>query len=123
MSDTFAAGDVLQVGCLDPQGRNPKLRPVVVFQVGGDGSAQCVAVSGEYGHPLPPTEVRLPHASSPRARCSTGLTKPCAAVCTWRLTVPLAGPASRLGAVPSRHLLAILTAVEAVAGHTPPPAE
>ena len=84
---TPLAGAIIFAPCLDPRGRNLKTRPLLVVAdaVAGD-PVRCVAISGEFGDPLPPTQVRLPHAN-PGVKCHTGLNKPCAVICTWLILI------------------------------------
>jgi mRNA-degrading endonuclease toxin of MazEF toxin-antitoxin module len=111
----FPRGTVIYASqILDPQGRNPKDRPVVLINdfAHGDVAAFGVAISGEYDHPLPPSCIPIPFGR--HTRCKTGLKKPSVAVCTWIVAIPLEDLQNRIGIVPPVELLQILTQVQLV---------
>lgn len=70
---------------LDPAGRNPKRRGVVVLRhetrATGEVDVFGVAVTGTFPKPLPADHVALPWHRDRRVR--TLLDKPSAAVCSW----------------------------------------
>jgi hypothetical protein len=77
---------------LDPAGRNPKRRGIVVLRhqtlATGEVEVRGVAVTGTFPKPLPLDHVKLPWHRNRRVR--TLLDKESAAVCSWvvRLTFP-----------------------------------
>lgn len=77
---TLERGRIIRVEVNDPQGRNPKVRPIVVLDCSVSPMIG-VAISGEFGS-QPELEVELPWNSDPR-RVGTQLSKPCAAICNW----------------------------------------
>jgi hypothetical protein len=78
---------------LDPAGRNPKRRGVVVLRhetrTTGEVDVIGVAVTGTFPTPLPEDHVALPWQGNRRVR--TLLDKPSAAVCSWIVPLTFAG--------------------------------
>jgi hypothetical protein len=70
---------------LDPAGRNPKRRGIVVLEhqtrATGEVEVVGVAVTGTFPKPLPADHVELPWKRDRNVR--TRLDKPSAAVCSW----------------------------------------
>jgi mRNA-degrading endonuclease toxin of MazEF toxin-antitoxin module len=119
---TLDAGSVVWIKCDDPQGRNRKVRPVVVLTAAADIAAGSpvigVAVTTDLPKPLPATHVPLPWSRPKHPR--TSLTGPCAAHCGWAVSVPA-------DAVPAGHILGpalrqIVDKVAALAQAQPKPA-
>jgi hypothetical protein len=101
----------------DPNGVNPKDRPVVLVRDFDDQDpvAYGLAVTGTFTHPAPPTSVVLPYHR--QGRCATGLTKQCIADCTWVVVAAAQDVIKRLGVTPPIQLLTVLKEVQA---HLPP---
>jgi mRNA-degrading endonuclease toxin of MazEF toxin-antitoxin module len=112
------AGSVVWVECADPQGRNRKVRPVVVLtsaaDIGAGKPVVAVAVTTTLPKPLPADYVPLPwsHRRHPR----TGLSEPCAAVCSWFVHVPDPDAATIAGVVSGKHLREIVGKVQTLLG-------
>jgi hypothetical protein len=106
-------GTVILANVFDPQGRNPKERPLVVVEdfEEGDPGVFCVAVTSALPNPIPAEYVTLPWHRDRRVS-RTGLTARCAAVCTWRVMVTQEQVVARLGQVPNQALLQIVTQIQ-----------
>jgi mRNA-degrading endonuclease toxin of MazEF toxin-antitoxin module len=113
-------GRIIRATVLDPQGRNPKVRPLVIVSrtedIKSGETFLAVAISGELPKPLPDSYVRLPW--HPQRHPRTGLKKDCAAICTWYVTLTEADITEYGGIVPSAQMQAILTRL-AVIGALP----
>ena len=102
---TFRYGQIVVPDMVDPNGVNPKDRPVVVVSppeeiVEGD-PLRVVAITTLLPGPVPPHYVRLPWDR--RGHPRTGLKTNCAAVCSWLTRVKPDG-LRPLGFVPGRQL-------------------
>jgi len=106
-------GAVIVAWVSDPQGQNPKARPLVVLtptkEIEASNLIVAVAVTGQFGDPLGPDEVALPY--HPGGRAGTGLRKPCVAKCSWLVRIQPADVKERKGFIPSERLVAILNSV------------
>lgn len=82
----IAQGSIVLALVADPQGRNPKVRPLVVITSNADlptaEQIVTVAITGEFVEPIQPDEVRLQY--HPQGNCRTKLRKRCVAKCSWR---------------------------------------
>jgi hypothetical protein len=82
-------GSIIRANVVDPQGGNPKTRPLVVISGNDDlllsGEISCVAITGEIADPPLEDEVLLPWDAS--RRCRTGLTKRSGAKCSWNCEI------------------------------------
>jgi hypothetical protein len=82
-------GEILWARCLDPQGANEKLRPLVVISRSGDIAngepIVGVAITTSIPHPMPDDYINLPWHAEGRVR--TKLRRPSAASCRWLVTV------------------------------------
>ena len=78
-------GSIVRAQVTDPQGGNPKQRPLVVVttssEIDLDGELVAVAITGELATPLSDDEVLLQW--HPLGRCRTRLKKPSVAKCSW----------------------------------------
>jgi mRNA-degrading endonuclease toxin of MazEF toxin-antitoxin module len=98
----------------DPNGQNPKARPLVIVtateEIQEGKPFVGVAVSTTIPHPVPDDCVELPyhHAGHPR----TGLRKRCVAVCTWRHALTHEDVIRDLGRVPDQQMFEILEKVQ-----------
>lgn len=99
-------GDIIWAMVTDPNGENPKSRPLVVVAVPESGKLAAVAVTGRVDLFDDATCVRLPwqHAGHPR----TKLTKPCLARCNWLVTLETTQATQSGDRVPMHVLQSIL---------------
>lgn len=86
-------GSVIRAWVTDPNGGNPKTRPLVVVSTNSDisreGTFIAVAITGHPpGSALESDEVPLPWNAE--GRCKSGLSKPSVAKCSWMRELPLA---------------------------------
>jgi hypothetical protein len=104
---------VIVANVADPQGRNPKERPLVVVEDFDEGEPGifCVAITSTLPNPLPSEHVILPWHRDRRIS-RTGLTARCAAVCNWRVVVTKVQVVARLGSIPNQALLQIATQIQ-----------
>lgn len=114
---TLARGSIIWAMVPDPQGRNPKPRPLVVLtppdQIPNAAVLQCVAVTTQTGQA--PADAQVPLPWQPRGHPRTGLKSASAAVYTWLVQVAKADVQSIAGSVPARQLLDILNKVAELA--------
>jgi hypothetical protein len=100
---------------LDPQGGNPKCRPLVIVTATEDIKPNqpflAVAITGTLSNPLPDDHVVLPWGPYPKKHPKTGLTKRAAAVCSWVCKITEADIVGYQGYVPGKHLLEILSRI------------
>ena len=82
-------GRIIRAEVLDPQNRNPKQRHLVIVsrndQIESGKPFWCVAITGTLPQKLTDDYVILPF--HPGGRAMTGLTKRCAAMCSWRVEI------------------------------------
>jgi hypothetical protein len=106
-------GSIVLAWVNDPQGRNPKARPLVVItptnEILTSKLLVAVAVTGQFSDPLADDEVALPY--HPAGRASSGLRKPCVAKCSWLLPIRSEDVLERKGFLTSERVVAILSAV------------
>lgn len=116
-------GSIVQATVLDPGGRNPKSRPLVLVSLVAELAAGephlAVAITGSLSKPLAEDEVALPwqRAGHPK----TGLSKRCGAKCSWIVEVTDAQIESVNGRVPDRQLWMILEKLEKYKNPPPDP--
>lgn len=117
MSSPFQQGQIVWATVPDPRGANAKSRPVVIVTATGDirpdGDVQVVAVTTLTGQAPFSETVELP--SDPAGHPQTKLKKPCEAVCSWVVTVPVADLRDSGGTVPPEVLVEILAKVSRLA--------
>lgn len=125
MSDTLLQGRIVWVEMLDPQGRNPKVRPAVVLtdtaEIRSDGVVVVVAVTSQVDSAPADLCVELPWHRDGHPR--TKLNRRNVAVCNWLATIPATEIRSVGGQVPvgeMRRILAIMSGGDS-AGSSPPP--
>ena len=103
---TLQQGCVILAETLDPQGQNPKVRPLVVISQSADIAAGatlvCVAITRQIPSNQLPIHVLLPYSNSGKA--NTGLKERCAAHCEWLATVDQKDVKRIIGIVPTRCL-------------------
>jgi mRNA-degrading endonuclease toxin of MazEF toxin-antitoxin module len=112
-------GQIIWAEVPDPQGRNPKRRPLIILtateDIQPDGVVQCVAISSQIDQAPVDAQVALPWHAQGHPR--TGLKERSAAVCTWLVQVPLASIDSYGGTVPAAPMLQILQKVAELPGN------
>ena len=118
MSD-LRRGRIVRVEVLDPQNRNPKIRPAIILtpteEIRPDGDLVLLAITGSVNAAPADVQVALPWHR--QGRTTTRLNKPSVAVCTWVFTSPVSSIRASGGIVPARPLLQILEKIKAL---TPP---
>jgi mRNA-degrading endonuclease toxin of MazEF toxin-antitoxin module len=106
-------GSIIRAKTIDPQGFNPKIRPLLVVSPNEDISATgpivCIAVTGRFSEPLADDEVALPFHSAGAA--NSGLRKPSVAKCSWSVTIGMDDIVDRKGFVSKERLTAVLTRI------------
>ena len=111
-------GDIAWVRVEDPQGRNPKIRPIIIIsdteEISADAPLVGVAVSGVIPDPVPSDYVALPWQNG--GHPVTNLYKPSVAVCSWIISIQRSEISNISGRVPAAKLLKIM---EQVAGEPP----
>lgn len=127
MSNTLIQGRIVWVELLDPQGRNPKVRPAVVptdtAEVRSDGAVVVVAVTSQLDSAPADLCVELPWHRDGHPR--TKLNRRNVAVCNWLATIPVVEIRSVGGQVPvgeMRRILAIVSGENDLGSSPPPPA-
>lgn len=115
-------GRIVRVEVLDPQNRNPKIRPAIIVtttkEIRPDGDIVLVAITGSVHAAPAEMQVALPwHA---QGQTATRLTKPSVAICSWVFTSPVSKIQSYGGMVPDRQMLQILDKIRAIAPPPPP---
>lgn len=103
-------GSVIQAKVHDPQGGNPKLRPLVVVtptaEIVASAPLVAVAVTGTFSAPLAGDEVALPF--HPGGLAKSGLRKPCVAKCSWLVTLQAEDVLEIRGFLANERIAAIL---------------
>lgn len=127
MGPSVHQGRIVWVELLDPQGRNPKVRPAVVLtptaEIRPGGEVVVAAVSRQVDQSPPEVSVPLPwqRGGHPRTR----LNSPNVVVCTWLVAIPVSaiGEDGIGGVVPFREMARILDVVSSLRGGpgNPPP--
>ncbi len=96
---------------LDPNGKNPKTRRVVVLTPDSalaTGFPIVVAgVTSTLPDPLTSDYVKLPYKNPPGRHPKTGLTKAAAVLCTWIVEISRGDIRGRSGFVPPAYMLLI----------------
>ncbi len=122
---SFARGQIVLAEVLDPQGRNPKTRPLVIVteteEIREDQPFFGIAITGTFSLPLPDDCVKLPWDRQGHPR--TGLKKPSVAVCGWPEELRHDSIRRVMGVVPAKELLEILQKIRALESPPPPAAE
>lgn len=109
-------GRIVLVEVLDPQGSNPKVRPVVILssnediQSGDDIVGVCI--SSQLSDANSKFQVELPWHRDGHAR--TGLRKRSAAMCNWIVSFKAEQIKEQKGVVPDPKMLQILETVDAI---------
>jgi hypothetical protein len=96
--------DILFAEVLDPNGRNPKVRRVVVLTpdvaLAAGFPVVVAGVTGTLPSPLTADHVLLPYKNPPGRHPKTGMTKRAAVLCTWVVPIGQSEIRGRSGFVP-----------------------
>lgn len=113
-------GRIVWVELADPQGRNPKRRPVIVLtpdeQITDAGLIDVAVISTQLSASLPEETVELPWHRDGHPK--TKLRTRCGVVCRWISLVAVADIQSTGGFVPADRLERILEIVARLADET-----
>ena len=100
--------DIIFAEVLDPNGRNPKTRQVVVLtpdiELAAEFPIVVAGVTGTLPNPLTADYVKLPYKNPPGRHSKTGLTKEAAVLCTWVVSITPNDIRGRSGFVPPAHM-------------------
>ena len=103
--------DIIFAEVLDPNGRNPKTRRVVVLtpdiELAAGSPVVVAGVTGTLPNPLTADYVKLPYKNPPGRHPKTGLTKEAAVLCTWILAIAPNDVRGRSGFVPPAYMAII----------------
>ena len=109
-------GHIVAIEVLDPENRNPKVRPVVIVsptdEIGFDAPFWGVAITGTLPRLLPKEYVPIPYHRAGHPR--TGLKKRCAAKCDWFVEIHNDQVVRSIGRVPVAVLSSIIQQVDAL---------
>ena len=96
----------------DPQGGNPKTRPVVALRF-RDEELYGIGVTTSFTYPLDRCSVKLAYAGD--GACRTGLDQPAVALIRWAVVMPVEAIVRKLGFVGDAELADIMERVVNVA--------
>ena len=104
----------------DPQGRNPKDRPLIILshnadQLGDNDEVKVIGISTHQGEA--PWNVQVPLPWSPAGNSVTRLREPCSAVCTWTANIKKGTIRKVSGSVPPATLQTILDTIQKIEAH------
>ena len=106
-------GRIVWVELLDPQGRNPKIRPAVVLSataaITPEGSVWIAAITKQIDTIPDEFAALLPWMQ--QGHPETKLKEPCAVACHWVASVPVSAVQRVSGRVPDRLMIEVLAAV------------
>ncbi len=101
MAGSLQCGQIIWAEIADANGIG-KARPAVIItpddQISVSGTFQVVAVTSTLASPLPDDHVLLPWHAQGHSR--TGLSRKCAAVCSWMVTISVNDVQNIVGRVP-----------------------
>jgi hypothetical protein len=108
-------GSVIRATVYDPQGRNPKARPLVVttptHEISNREPLATVAITGEFDPDnLESDEIPLPF--HPGGLAKSGLKKPSVAKCGWQELVEHSAVLEVRGHLASKHMTLILEKID-----------
>lgn len=107
-------GRIIKARVEDPQNRNPKVRTLLIVtpseEIDSADTFSCVAITGTLPKKLPDDCVLLRYHN--RGHPQTGLTKRCAAMCSWLVELRSNQIISFVGRVSDRELSAVLGILE-----------
>jgi mRNA-degrading endonuclease toxin of MazEF toxin-antitoxin module len=107
-------GRIVWLETCDPQGRNLKKRPAVIVtptsEIEEDKPIVCVAITTDIPHVQSEDFVLLPYQNGGHPR--TGLSKRCAAMCSWLVVIREDEIIGYLGKAPKPQLELILARME-----------
>ncbi len=119
---TLQRGQIIQAEVADPQGKNRKVRPLIILtpteEIREGERFVAVAVSSTFPHPIPEDCVELPY--HPAGQVRTRLRKPSVAVCSWHIGLLHTDVIQPIGWVPNQQMLAILEKAKQFAIPSPP---
>ena len=121
MSAALQQGRIVWAEVLDPQGRNPKVRPAVILTPTNEIKTDVVvaAMTSQTDDSPPEVAVELPWHAEGHPR--TKLTRRNVVVCTWLVTIPVSSIQGTLGLVPFAQMARILEIVGALRTQSEPP--
>lgn len=103
-------GTIVRANVVDPQGNNPKIRPLVVVtpthEITPDATLVAVAITGRFSDPLAVDEVMMPY--NPNGTSISKLRKRCVAKCSWMCHITMSNVIEVKGSLRPRHLVEIL---------------
>ena len=109
----LSQGQVVDVNIVDPNGRNPKTRPVVILtatdELADADQFVAAAISTKFDEPLPVDCIRVPWSSDGRAK--SGLRKPSVVKCRWLVTLKREDVIAARGHLPSTVMCEIMRMV------------
>ena len=122
MTTPLQQGRIVWVELLDPQGRNPKVRPAVILtathEIRADGEVVVAAVTTQLDMAPADVCVELPWQRGGHPR--TKLNSRNVTVCTWLVTIPVNEIRGTAGVVPLAHMNRILEIVRQLNPPLPP---
>lgn len=106
-------GQIIRAKVRDQQGRNPKIRPLVIVSPTPDlrsgGVFVAVAITGQFTEPVAEDEVLLPW--HPKGLAATRLRKPSIAKCSWLCEIQKEDVIEIKGTVPRSQMEQIIAYV------------
>ncbi|MGL6072635.1 MAG: type II toxin-antitoxin system PemK/MazF family toxin [Fimbriiglobus sp.] len=122
MADSIAQGRIVWANLLDPQGRNPKLRPAVILTATAEIAQAVVvlvaAITSKLDVTPPEVCVELPWQANGHPR--TKLKHPSVVVCTWQVRLPVEEIVSLGGVVPLAQMIRVIEIVTSLEAELPP---
>ena len=110
MAKRIFQGCIVRAEVRDPQGGNPKVRPLVIVtateEIAACDTVVGVAVTSVFSEPLQDDEVALPWQVTGVARTSS--TRPCVAKCSWLFEIEKQDDLEIKGSVPATHITEII---------------
>ncbi|MCH7751880.1 MAG: type II toxin-antitoxin system PemK/MazF family toxin [Planctomycetes bacterium] len=116
MAKRIFQGCIVRAEVRDPQGGNPKIRPLVIVtateEITACDTVVGTAITSVFSEPLQVDEVALPWHASGFAR--TSLTKPCVAKCSWLCEIAKGRIIETKGSVLSAQMKEIIEKVKSL---------
>jgi mRNA-degrading endonuclease toxin of MazEF toxin-antitoxin module len=114
MSSFLVQGRIIWATLPDPRGGNEKARPAVIVtstnNVLPGGQVEVAAITTLIGHAPFSETVELPFSTT--GHPDTKLKKPCEAVCSWVVSLPVASIRDSGGFVPADVLVELLAKIQ-----------
>jgi mRNA-degrading endonuclease toxin of MazEF toxin-antitoxin module len=118
---TLGRGRIILARILDPQGQNPKDKPLVVLtadhEIRDDAPFVAVAITSTIPLHVPDNFVELPF--HPAGTVATGLRRASAAICSWLQKLTAKDVIKDIGRVPDKQMLQILSKVKELGRSSP----